>query len=63
MKGFGVIKELDSVVLTRDFPEHGLIAGDVGCAVHVHSDSAFEVEFVAADGKTIALLTLTSADV
>lgn len=59
-----MINELDPVVLTRDFPEHGLVAGDVGCAVHVHDGTAtFEVEFVAADGNTIALLTLGVADV
>ena len=56
--------ELDLVVLARDIEEHGLKQGDVGTVVHSYPDnSAFEVEFVTAEGKTIAVLTLTSADV
>jgi hypothetical protein len=57
------IRELDTVVLTRDVPEHGLLAGDLGVVVHAHSATAFEVEFVTADGRTVALLTLTASDV
>ena len=57
------IQELDTVVLTRDVPEHGLLAGDVGAVVHVHTATAFEVEFVTGDGQTVALLTLTDQDV
>lgn len=56
-------RELDTVVLNRDLPEHGLQRGDVGAIVHVHASDAFEVEFVRASGRTHALLTLTSADV
>lgn len=53
------INELDSVALTCDLPEHGLVRGDVGTAVLVHGDGAgFEVEFVGYDGHTVALLTL-----
>ncbi len=53
------INELDPVVLTRDLPAHGLKRGDLGTAVLVHGDGeAFEVEFVAFDGRTVALLTL-----
>ncbi len=53
------IKELDPVALNCDLPEHGLKAGDVGTAVLVHGNgAAFEVEFVAYDGHTVALLTL-----
>jgi hypothetical protein len=59
-----VIAELDTVVLKKDIVESGLQVGDVGAVVHRHSDgSAFEVEFVAADGRTIALLTLSSDDI
>ena len=59
-----MIRELDTVVLTRDLEEHGLKKGDVGAAVHCYrDDSAFEVEFVTAEGKTVAVLTLTTADV
>lgn len=59
-----MIQELEMVVLTRDFPERGLKKGDVGAVVHMYADrEAFEVEFVTAGGKTIAVLTLTEADI
>ena len=59
-----MIRELEPVVLTRDFPEHGLRKGDVGVVVHRYADqAAFEVEFVAAQGKTVAVLTLTEGDI
>lgn len=59
-----MIRELDTVVLTRDVPDHGLRKGDVGAVVHQYSDrEAFEVEFVTAEGKTVAVLTLTEGDV
>ena len=59
-----MIRELDTVVLRRDAAEHGLKKGDVGAVVHRYADRAgLEVEFVTAEGKTIALLTLTEADV
>ena len=59
-----MVKELETVVLVRDFKEYGLVAGDVGAVVHVFRDgAAFEVEFVAADGITIALLTLEADDI
>jgi len=59
-----MIRELDTVVLTHDIEEHGLKEGDVGAVVHCYSDGeAFEVEFVTAEGRTVALLTLTHADI
>lgn len=59
-----MIKELDSVVLLAvDLPAHRLKAGDVGTVVHVHGGGkGFEVEFVALNGETIAVATLTSAE-
>ncbi|MBU2610604.1 MAG: DUF4926 domain-containing protein, partial [Chloroflexi bacterium] len=37
---------------------------DIGTIVHCYSDGeGFEVEFVTADGETIAVLTLTLADI
>ena len=57
------IRELDSVVLERDLPEHGLRKGDLGAVVHVYSSDAFEVEFVRLSGGTQALLQLTRADI
>jgi hypothetical protein len=59
-----MISELDTVVLTRSIPEHSLEADDVGAVVHVYSGGgAYEVEFVTAAGETVAVLTLTNADV
>lgn len=59
-----MIRELDTVVLTHDIAEHGLKQGDIGAVVHCYKDdAAFEVEFVTADGKTIALLMLNRKDI
>ena len=52
------IKELDSVVLTCDLPEHGLQRGDVGTVALVHSRAGYEVEFMALDGETLAVVSL-----
>ncbi|CAN5809453.1 DUF4926 domain-containing protein [soil metagenome] len=53
------MEELDLAALRVDLPTHGLIVGDVGTIVFVHGDhEAYEVEFVRADGRTIALETL-----
>lgn len=58
------IQEHDRVVLTIDLPAEGLTAGDVGTVVHVYEGgAAFEVEFVALDGETVALVTLSRAQV
>ena len=58
------MKELDLVVLIHDIEEHGLKTGDVGTVVHCYDDKAgFEVEFVTAEGKTVAVLTLTNKDI
>jgi hypothetical protein len=54
---------LESVVLATDIPEHGLRKGDVGAVVEVMAPDGLEVEFVAASGETIALLTLSENDV
>jgi hypothetical protein len=51
---------LDTVVLTRDVPEFGLLRGDLGAIVEVYGPNAFDVEFVAASGRTQALVTLTA---
>ena len=59
-----MMRELDTVVLTRDLPEHGLTAGDIGAVVHRYPDGhAFEVEFVTAAGATLAVVTLDPRDV
>jgi hypothetical protein len=53
---------LETVVLNRDLPAHGLRAGDLGAVVEVYADDAVEVEFVRASGQTKALVTLKVAD-
>lgn len=59
-----MIRELDTVVLAHDINEYGLKKGDIGAVVHCYSDgNAFEVEFVTAEGRTIAVLTLTINDI
>ncbi len=59
-----MFNELDTVVLTRDLDEQGLKRGDVGAVVHCYPEGkAFEVEFVAAGGDTVAVLTLLAADI
>jgi hypothetical protein len=52
------IQLLDVVALTKDIPEHHLTRGEIGAVVECHSDQAYEVEFVAQDGYTYALVTL-----
>lgn len=54
---------LDTVVLDRDLPEHGLRRGDLGAVVDVHPPHGLEVEFVLASGKTQALVSLSNSDV
>ena len=56
-------RELDIVVLEKDFPAHGLKQGDLGTVVEIYEPDAVEVEFVAASGKTKALVTLNVADI
>jgi hypothetical protein len=56
-------KVLDTVVLERDLPEHGLRRGDVGAVVELYPPDGLEVEFVTASGKTQALVTVRAADV
>lgn len=59
-----MIEELDTVVLIRDVQEHGLRQGDVGAVVHCYrSGSAYEVEFVTGEGRTVAVLTLEAKDI
>jgi hypothetical protein len=59
-----MVRELETVVLTHDFLEYGLTKGDVGAVVYHYFDrEAYEVEFVTAEGRTVAVLTLTEADI
>jgi hypothetical protein len=53
------IREHDCIVLTKDLPEDGLEAGDVGTVVHVHGHgTGFEVEFMTLTGATVAVATV-----
>ena len=54
---------LDTVVLDRDLPDHGLRKGDLGAVVEVYEPDGLEVEFVIASGRTAAVLTLMTQDV
>jgi hypothetical protein len=55
-------KLLDTVVLSRDLPEHGLRAGDLGAVVECYGTEGVEVEFVRISGQTKALVTLRTTD-
>jgi hypothetical protein len=59
-----MIHEIALVVLTHDIIDHGLQKGDIGTVVHGYADNAaYEVEFVTAQGRTVAVLTLTDMDI
>jgi hypothetical protein len=58
-----MIAERDNVVLTVDVPQHRLREGDVGTVVLVHDGDGYEVEFMTLDGETVAVVSLTSAQV
>lgn len=54
-----MFEELDRVILTEALPAHGLEAGDVGTVALVHEGGAgYEVEFVALDGETLAVVSV-----
>lgn len=54
---------LDVVVLRRDLPNHGLCVGDLGTIVERYGPESIGVEFVAASGRTQALVSLRPEDV
>jgi Domain of unknown function (DUF4926) len=57
------IKELDTIVLEKDLPTHGLRRGDIGAVVEIYSSDEMEVEFVTASGRTQALVHLHTSQV
>ncbi len=57
------VKVLDSVVLKRDLPEHGLKKGDIGAVLELYETGGVELEFVTGSGKTQAIFTLKHSDV
>lgn len=59
-----MISESDLVALLIDLPDADLIRGDVGTVAMIHGDQkGFEVEFVNANGKTIAVETLHQSQI
>lgn len=57
------IHEYDVVRVRRPVPEHQLPEGAIGAVVMVYEDPpGYEVEFCDGDGVTIALVTLSEAD-
>jgi hypothetical protein len=56
-----MLKEHDRVVLTVDYPDYDLEAGDVGTVVHIYGNhSAYEIEFFALNGRTLDVVTVES---
>jgi hypothetical protein len=54
-----MIQESDLIALLIDLPDVSLFRGDVGTVAMIHGEQqAFEIEFVNADGKTVAIETL-----
>ena len=57
-----MIKEYERVVLTADLPGTNLRKDDVGVVVMIHNEGeAYEVEFFSLAGETIAVETITAA--
>lgn len=57
-----MIKEFELVALIKDLPGTSLRAGDEGVVVMIYNaGEAYEVEFFSPDGKTIALETISAA--
>lgn len=55
-------REHDQVVLACRLPALGLEPGDVGVVVHVHAGgTAFVVEFMSVDGRTVGVETLRAS--
>ena len=48
-----MMNEHDRVVLLKNLPHAGLVAGDVGTIVHIYADRVgLEVEFISLDSHT-----------
>ena len=52
------IKLLDVVALTTHLPQYNLLRGEIGAVVECYPDETYDVEFVAQDGYTYALINL-----
>ncbi|MBM4166497.1 MAG: DUF4926 domain-containing protein [Ignavibacteria bacterium] len=59
-----MFNELDTIVLAKNIHEHHLTIGDVGAIVYKYENAdAYEVEFVTAEGNTVAVVTLEEKDI
>ena len=59
-----MIREFDQAILTRDLPQHGLQAGDVGTVVDVlQSGKGYMIEFMTMEGETIDVVVVDAAQV
>lgn len=56
------VKLLDVVALLEDKPDQGLVAGQVGTVVEMHAPDTFEVEFLDANGRTVAVTELSRTE-
>lgn len=54
---------IETVVLTKDIDEHNLKKGDMGTVVEIYGEHDYEVEFVTAGGRTVALISLNEKDI
>ena len=59
------IQILETIIVTANFLDHQVLAGDLGTIVESYNlpQLAYEVEFVNPDGSTRALLTLSPEQV
>jgi hypothetical protein len=58
------MREHDRVILNESIGDEHLEAGDIGTVVHIYANrEALEVEFVALDGRTVAVVQVSSRSV
>ncbi|CAN5289074.1 DUF4926 domain-containing protein [soil metagenome] len=56
-----MIERYKEAVLTKDLPEKGLKAGDVGTVVEIHDAGAgYSLEFFSPSGETVAVATVAA---
>ncbi len=56
-----MIERFSTVVLTDDLPEEELVAGDSGTVIDIYDGgAAYEIEFFALSGDTVAVATVES---
>ena len=58
-----MIQELDTVIPAKDYPDQGLVKGDMDAAVMIHGGQAFEVEFVTMTGDPLGVLILAEDEI